>query len=1077
MPSPARRINPFSTERRRPSAVGGAWLAAAFAFAAPSVQAASIWIEGEDAAKKSVAHHGWYDSVKKDLLSGKQWLSHYGEKAGEASYAFEAPEAGSYTLWARLNPVASQPKWKLDGGEWKPIDLKDARGQQNVAADGGVDHRFIAWVNLGKTQLAAGKHELAFHWEGGAANSGGLDCFVLTTDAFVPQGTLKPGAAAEGAEAPADPTQAVWIEGENPTKQAMNRHPWWYDQVKKDALSGGDWISNFSKEKEGTADYDFEIVKADDYAFWVRANTGPGAKLSYKLDGGDWTPLPFRDARGQQNVAADDKPDLRFIAWVKAGNVKLAEGKHTVQFKMHSGPDATNHGGLDCFVFTRIPFVPAGSRKPTITAAAGGPGQWFPLLADEDPLSADSVIDMSKLVPAPAGKFGFLQTAGKDLKFEKGAAAVKFWGVGANVEPGNYSREKLAHRAKFLRKFGINVVRQHAVFDELTTDGKIDPRKMDEYDFWFAELKKNGIYTDWSVFYHFTVGPQDGYDPALYAELEGPANRKDTYGIICISPELWEKRNKALTAFLAHKNPYTGLKYVDDPALAVVEMNNEDSIFFWNPLGWLAEGKKAPKHSQILRKKWAAWVKAKYKSDEVLAAAWGKLREGDSVKADELKLMGPWELPGEGPRGPFDGQVRRAGDYIQFLAELQRANFAACETAIRAAGFKGVTVTTAWQVGGAATDPANTWTDAVGGMIDRHNYAGGGDGGHGITEGKVNNESHLRMPGGGIFSVGMKQVEDKPFSITEWTQCPPNQWKVECAPIMAFYAMGLQGWDASFHFAQSGTRLGDGWPRMSSYVTDTPHYLGQFPALAFALHHGHVQEGPIAAARRATVADLFTGKDVFKQDFTKGGFDVKTLSTNGGTPAEAFAIGRTTVGFDGGKSEQVDFAKFWDEGAKSIRSATGELTWDYGRERITIHTPKTQGVVGKTGGSETVPAEVALPGFSGKFKTPFVSVLFTPLDDLPLADSRRILITALAQDRQSGARYNADGTRLESTGTAPLLMEPVQAAVKLTGAAPTKIVPCDHYGTPIAGASVPVEKDGTFHLHGGYRAYYYEVKR
>ena len=135
-------------------------------------------------------------------------------------------------------------------------------------------------------------------------------------------------------------------------------------------------------------------------------------------------------------------------------------------------------------------------------------------------------------------------------------------------------------------------------------------------------------------------------------------------------------------------------------------------------------------------------------------------------------------------------------------------------------------------------------------MIDRHNYFGGGAGGHGIAEGKVNNASHLATPGGGIFTVGMKQVESKPFCVTEWTQSPPNQWKAECAPLFAFYGMGLQGWDASFHFAQSGTRLGDGWARMTSYATDAPAYIGQFPALAFAIRHGHVKEAPTVAARR-----------------------------------------------------------------------------------------------------------------------------------------------------------------------------------------------------------------------------------
>ena len=30
----------------------------------------------------------------------------------------------------------------------------------------------------------------------------------------------------------------------------MNRHPWWYDQVKRDHFSGGDFISNFDKDKD-----------------------------------------------------------------------------------------------------------------------------------------------------------------------------------------------------------------------------------------------------------------------------------------------------------------------------------------------------------------------------------------------------------------------------------------------------------------------------------------------------------------------------------------------------------------------------------------------------------------------------------------------------------------------------------------------------------------------------------------------------------------------------------------------------------------------------------------------------------
>jgi hypothetical protein len=859
----------------------------------------------------------------------------------------------------------------------------------------------------------------------------------------------------------------IWIEGEAPTKTDVIKQSW-YDGVKKENLSGGNWLSHYGN-RAGEAAYDVKVTESGTYAIWARLNP-VASKPTWSLDGAPATAVDFKDARGQQNLAPDGKPDHRFIAWVKLATAPLKAGSHTVMFHWEGG--AQNSGALDCFLFTNDGFVPQGAMKPGEAKPAGGPGDWFPLLADEDPLSPKSVIDMSSLVPAPAGQFGFLKSVGKDLRFEKSAGPVKLWGVGANLEFGKYSQAQMTQRAKYLRKFGINIVRQHAVWDELAKEGHLDPKRLDAYDWWFAELKKNGIHTDWSVFYHWTIRRDANYP--LFDDLEGKGDVRDTYGVITAAPKLWELRNRVVAELLTHKNPYTGLRYADDPALAIVEMQNEDSIFFWNPLGGLADPnpKKWPAHAAQLRQGFAAWVKAKYKTDDALKAGWGQLRAGDSVKAAELRLMSPWELEGNGPRGPFAGETRRAGDYIQYLAELQRGEFESAEKTMRETGYKGVTMTTAWQVGGPASDAANIWTDTVGSMIDRHNYAGGGEGGHGIKEGKVNNESHLGMPGGGIFTMGMKQVESRPFCVTEWTQSPPNQWKLETAPIMAFYGLGLQGWDASFHFIQSGTRLGDGWPNMSSYASDTPAYMGQFPALALALYRGDLKEAPVIAARRLSMADVFSGTNALKQDATKGGYDIKSLIVQGGTPLEAFAIGRVTVDFAGGKTEQADFGQYWNQAAKTITSATGELTWDYGHEVITLRAPKTQAVIGKAGGQK-----FELPGLAASFRTPFVSTIFSSLDGLPLVQSKHILITALAQDRQTGTRYNADGTRLEATGTAPLLLEPVQATLLFKGAKPLSVTPCDHYGVPMADKKVAIAADGSLAIDGSHRAYYYEVKR
>ena len=105
-----------------------------------------------------------------------------------------------------------------------------------------------------------------------------------------------------------------------------------------------------------------------------------------------------------------------------------------------------------------------------------------------------------------------------------------------------------------------------------------------------------------------------------------------------------------------------------------------------------------------------------------------------------------------------------------------------------------------------------------------------------------------------------------------------------------------------------------------------------------------------------------------------------------------------------------------------------------------------------------------------------MSLLFTPLDNQPLADSKHILITAMARDKQTGAEYSTDGTQLKTIGGPPLLMEPVQADIHFDGAKPERINVLDVYGVP-TGKTVPTEPSGEFHIDGRYRTYYYEVQR
>ena len=897
---------------------------------------------------------------------------------------------------------------------------------------------------------------------------------------------------------PAPANEVIWIEGEDYNTstfvETQGAGSWYHnDKITKNLLSpgepgvsDGDWHSHYTSNNfhdSGTAAYSLTVTEGGSYSWWIRLNpfrnSNGGADYSYSIDDGVWQDIDLSFVTNQLDLV-DPGVDIRFIAWTFGGSIDLAPGHHTLKVRIsdRDGADEQGHGGIDAIAFTNFPWAPTGVVRPNPNPPTPGPDDWFMLMAGPDQHSPDSIIDMSGLIEKPAGKRGFLKQHGKDFIFED-STPVKFWGVGAEMTETVDSQRR---QARFYAKHGINMVRQHpvqSVLGVLQSGGRsrqFDPAKLDRWDRWFSILKDNGIYMTWSLFYPHVITPDDGYPTDLYNELPDRGAGKSTSGVVTIMQELQDAEWQWERALLEHVNPYTGLAYKDDPALAIVEVHNEDSIFWHAPLNDLASynNGKLDWHAAILGEMWMNWVNDRYSSDRNLTTAWGSgKRSDDSVDNPRMKMYAAWEMEVDGPRLNKNTEKKRMGDFIRFLAELQRDYYERRQQRLREMGYKAVTVTTAWKAGGPAASAANLWTDDAMDAIDRHNYFGGGDGGHNITIGSVSNDTHMKRGGRGILSSGFWQVEDKPFIMTEWTQKPPNQWKAEIAPLLAFYGMGLQGWDASYHFAASRAFMGNGWPGMRSYVTCTPHYVGQFPALAFAIYNNHIEQGDIISARRLSTGDIFTGTDKLQQEFGPTGYDENELLANGDTPVEALAIGRVTLKIEDGLEPSYlgELSEYWDRRAQTIRSSTGQLTWDYGSKIVTVHSEKTQGVIGFAGGRT-----FDLPGVNVRIgRTPFVSLLFTPLDNRPLIESGHILITAMAQDKQLGSVYNEDGTKLIETGGPPLLLEPVQATITFKGDPLMSVNVVDVYGVP---AAKQVECTGnTFEINGRYATYYYQVKR
>ncbi len=911
---------------------------------------------------------------------------------------------------------------------------------------------------------------------------------------------------APSAAQPAAPFSWVWIEGEDAQRHDFNGHSWYCcDGVRADLLSpgipeqrDGAWLAHYANDGQtATASWDVDVPTSASYTVWARVSSW-NVGLWWQMDGQTRRAHDAAaDPREYLNLLEPGRIDIRFLSWQRLGDTELEGGAHQLTLGLEGHPSRNEgqevHGGVDAIVLVAADalWAPSGAMQPpTGNEAAPQRDTWFPLVPSDDPFSDASVTDAGGLLHAPAGRHGALRPDGRSFRFEDGTP-VKFWGVNAHPP----ATEELAQRqARWLVKQGVNLVRLHPVQsvvgllerDPATGNRRLNPEHLDKLDRWFAVLKEHGIYMTWSPVYPHIITADDGYPVNLYNELQDAntwnmppgTSGKSSSGVVNVMRPLQDAEWAWLKPLLEHVNPYTELRYVDDPALALLETHNEDSIFWHWPLNSL-QGGELPGHLAALQGMWATWLQDRYASDAALLAAWGPpgsgSRPGDGLGNDTMAIYGAWEFEADGPpQHPME--QARLGDWIRFLAETQAGYFARREAEVRALGYRGVTVTTAWMSGGPAAHLANVWTDDVAEAIDRHSYFGGGEGGHSVRPGTVNNGSHLGAPGSGILQRGLEQVEDKPFLLSEWTQSPPNQWKAEIAPLFAFYGMGLHGWDASMHFsADQDGRMGGGWPDENSYVSETPHYAGQFPVLARSVHRGDFDEGPLAAARRLAVDDIFRGVDALTRDTPSGGWAGDAPGGALATPREVFAIGRTTldIGDDLPRSERLDWSSYWDESARSIRSATDQLEWDYGRRVVQARSPRTQGVIGWAGadGGETW----SLPALEVTVRTPFVSLLLTSLDDRVLVESGHILVTALARDQQTGARYSADGSRLEALGGPPLLLEPVQADLRFTGPSITSAHRLDIHGVPIGE---PIEHDAdSVTLDGRWASYQYEIRR
>jgi hypothetical protein len=661
----------------------------------------------------------------------------------------------------------------------------------------------------------------------------------------------------------------------------------------------------------------------------------------------------------------------------------------------------------------------------------------------------------------PAGSLGWIVADGDNLEFEKAPRrSVCFKGVTTDKEGFCPPLEKAQSYANILRKYGYNEVRFHSLCDALLkTEGsfagpkgqqhytlpELDPDRMNKFDKYFAELKKAGIYVRMS-------GNNDIYwSPSTGArETEKIPRLNNTQYIY--DEKHQELYLKSLLLFLNHTNPYTGLRYADDPAFNMYMVVNESSLFF-NDVKDLPEFYRAE-----LQKKFNAWLMEKYGNDAALREAWqapgqeSPLNAGESLAGGTVVAMGPWTAAGVSEK-----DRKRATDTMRFYYKLETEWFGKVRSAIRETGSRMLVQSSSWW-GPSSLQEMQTASQAAFDFVGKHTYWLSPSGGWTRELARFSNEPVERHPADHLLLCCYQHVAGKPFNITEWNFCYPNDYTTEAAVFTAAYG-ALQNVSATDRYVVNAAELGSMRDDFFN-VFGSPAGLAVEPMAYFLYVRGDLRAAPVIHQTALTEAELF--------DPTRGRQDRWWAGSGyyphfGGQtmPRDAMIVGGVRLSLDPAK-----YPALWDEKAYdaardaqagTITSVTGELVWNANGGFVQAQTPKTRCVMGALQGKhENGPLTMELShayGVAG----------MASLDDRPLETSRRILLTLAGRDRNTGqtleAAVRADQSatarrrfRMGQIGVAPLIEEPVTAdfSLKTEYNGTWTVLPVDVCGRPLA---------------------------
>jgi hypothetical protein len=229
----------------------------------------------------------------------------------------------------------------------------------------------------------------------------------------------------------------------------------------------------------------------------------------------------------------------------------------------------------------------------------------------------------------PAGKFGTIKVDAQG-HFAAGDERIRFLGVNITASSTVTSKANAEKVARRLAKFGVNLVRFHHMDNYFGaksiinyaagTSRTLDAENLDKLDYFVYQLKLNGIYTNLNLLNSRAFSAADGL-PAEISQL----GWKQAHVLGYVNEPFRGLEKEYASLLIGHTNPYTNLTYAEDPAVAFVEINNENGIFQQYFDGALDQWPQVFRTQ--LNSKWNDWLAEKYATATELESAWGAIDE------------------------------------------------------------------------------------------------------------------------------------------------------------------------------------------------------------------------------------------------------------------------------------------------------------------------------------------------------------------------------------------------------------------------------------------------------------------